>query len=179
MKARPFNLKQELAGQIAVLAVTGAPNSFHDIILDAAEKYNKICYISINKPYYSFLDYFSIHKINPKKFFFIDCITKTVIKQPKKSDNCLFVSSPAAFDEINESVQKTLQKKKFDLLIFDSLSSLLIYQQELFITRFMHGLTAMVKGFHNKAVFIVLEKDIGMELARNMGMLMSKTIYLV
>lgn len=172
------NFKKELEGRTISLVVIHDIDSTIDIIRNAAKNYKKICYVSFNKPYHYFLEYLKVKKIDPNKFFIIDCITKSVVGRPKKAKNCVFVSSPSAFAEVNDVIRKTLQEKKFDFLIFDSLSSVLIYEKELFVTRFLHTLVAMIKGINCKAVFIILKKDVDKDVVHNLGMLTDKTIYL-
>lgn len=176
-----LNLKTELAGVMAALAVTGRIESSSDLLYSAAQKFNKICYVTISKPSHTFSTFFKVNKINPDKFFFIDCITKSVVKGTKKEKNTVFVSGPNDFRGIEKAIRKVLllQQQQVDLLIFDSLSSLLVYEKEIFITRFLHALTAMIKGFHGKSVFIVLQKDVDMDMARNIGLTMDKTIYVL
>lgn len=171
-----FNVKKVFNGVITSLAVAEDVYSVMDIVQSANKNYKKICYISFSKPYHSFLKYFKMNKINPDKFFFIDCITKSVVKEPKKEKNVVFVSAPNAFGEINDAVRKTLMQRSFDIIIFDSLSSMLVYEKELFVTRFLHGLIPMIKGLDCKTVFIVLKGDVEVDLVRDLGMLIDNTV---
>lgn len=174
-----LNLKTEMAGAMAALVVTGGIDSSSDVLYSATQKFNKICYVTINKPYHTFSTFFKVNGIDPQKVFFIDGVTKTTIKNPKKDRQVLFVPPADYFKSIEKAIRKVLQQQHPDLLIFDSLSSLLIFEQEATVIRFSHGLAAMVKGFQNKSVFIVLEKDAGLGVAQNIGMQMDKTIYII
>lgn len=174
-----LDLKTELAEVMAALVVTGRIESSNDVLYSAAQKFNKICYVTINRPYHTFSGFFEVNKIDPQKFFFIDCITKSVVGKTHKNNGVIFVSSPNDFEGIEKKIRQVLQKQKIDLLIFDSLSSLLIFEKGVFVTKFIHGLAAMIKGFQGKSVFIALEKDAGLDMAKKIGMLMDKTIYVI
>lgn len=173
-----INLKKETEGVLNVLVVAPELNSVLDILGSAAKEYDKVCYVTFSRPYHSFIKYFQVNKIDMDKFFFIDCITKLAIKRPEKTKNCIFLSGPNAFTEVNDTIRNVLQKKRFDLLIFDSLSSLLIYEKEDFVMRFLHGLAAMIKASNCKSVFIVLKKDVETNTVKNLGMLIDKTLLL-
>lgn len=178
VKKEVRKIKKELEKGLTILTVFPSIKHVEDFVENVAKNYKKVCYVSFSKPYNSFVKHPEINKISLNKFFFIDCITKSVIKRPEKVKNCIFVSSPTAFTEIKETIRKVLQKKSFDILIFDSLSSLLIYEKEAFVTRFLHGLIAMIKSIGCKSVFIILEKDVERNVVKNLGMLTDKTLWL-
>lgn len=172
------SLKKELGAGVASLVVAPDMDSVLDILGSASKDYGKVCYVSFSKPYSSFSDYFKFNKISPSDFFIIDCITKSVIGETKDVENCAFVSSQTAFGEVFDTLRDALQNKKIDILLFDSLSSMLVYEKELFVTRFLHKLVAMTKGLNCKSVFIVLKSDVETDAVENMGMFVDQTINL-
>lgn len=173
-----FNIKKQIGENLTSLVVVSDLDSIVDVIGSAAKNYNKICYVSFSRPYHSFLKYFEQNNIPPDNFFFIDCITKSSIK-PKKTENAVFISSANNFPEIQKTIRKTLSEKKFDILVFDSLSSTLVYEKEAFLIRFLHTLAGMIKAFQIKSAFLVLEKDINFNLIKSLGMQTDKTIFLI
>ncbi len=174
-----FNIKTETKGALTSLVVTADVNSILAVINSASKEYKKILYVTYSRPYFSFGDYFKKNKINPNNFFFIDCITRSAVKKPVKVNNGVFISGPKAFEEIQGAIYKKLKTTKFDVLIFDSLSSLLVYEKEMFVSRFLHQLAAMIKGHNCKAAFVILHKDVDFNFVKTLGMLTDKTIYLI
>lgn len=157
------------------------PNErYSKIIIDVAKQlagsYKHICYVSLNKLYDPLLKGLADNKVDVGKFFFIDCISRGVMKTPEKIKNCEFLSSPQALTEMHISISKNLKAKKSEALLFDSLSTLLVYENEVLVTRFVHGLIGAVRGVGPKAFLTVLEGDTRGELVKSLGMFTDQTI---
>ncbi len=151
------------------------PNEqYSDIIIDVAKQlarnYKHTCYVSLNKLYDPLVRSLQAKKVDVSKFFFIDGISKGVVRSPEKINNCEFLSGPHALTEMNISISKNLRAKKSEALLFDSLSTLLIYERELFVIRFVHALIGAVREIGAKAFLTVLEGDTKRELVMNLGM---------
>lgn len=171
-------IKIELEKGSIFLVVAPDVNSSSDFVVSLAKNYKQIYYLSyvtLSKPYHALVKHFKFRKIDAKRFFFIDCITKSVIKRPKKVKNCVFVPN---LTDLKKTLRKILQSKKFDILIFDSLSSLLVYEKEQPAAKFLHELSVMIKCLKRKAIFIILEKDVEKSVIKHFGMLTDKTLWL-
>lgn len=173
-----FNLKKDIEQNCQSFIVIAKSTEISQIISYAAQNHQRICYVSFQQPYYDFLLFCKTNKINPPKFFFIDCITKTVVKKPKKEEKVIFISKPTAYDEIKKTIWKVLQEEKYGLLIFDSLSDILIYEQEMKTLMFLHSLTATIKGQGCPVLFILHSEDTEKETIKQLGMMVDKTIEL-
>lgn len=104
----------------------------------------KILYISLERPYRSLeMDFFK-GGIEKDKFVVIDAISKRVIPDVKNTSNCYYVQSPTSFKEIFSVIDYLSKEYKFDNVIFDSVSSLLIYSQEDTAVKFVHELASKV-----------------------------------
>ncbi|MFQ6129442.1 MAG: hypothetical protein ACE5OT_01360 [Candidatus Hadarchaeaceae archaeon] len=177
-KIPKINLKKQLGDeQIALLVV---PNEqYSKIIIDVAKQlarnYKHICYVSLNKLYDPLVKSLAAKKVNLDKFFFIDCISRGVTT-PTKVKNCEFLSGPQALTEMHISISKNLKAKKSEALLFDSLSTLLVYEREVLVIRFVHGLIGAVRGVGSKAFLTVLEADTKGELVKNLSMFTDRTI---
>lgn len=143
-------------------------------IKEAEKQIEKICYVTLNKPYHNLVETFKKNSINLKKFLFIDAITSTVIK-PKPADNCLFISSPSALTELNITIDETA-KHSPNLLIFDSLSALLVYQKGPTAIKFVHSIANGLRIHKVKAIFTILKGDVDSVLMKDLGMFADKVI---
>jgi len=157
------------------------PNEqYSKIIIDVAKQlarnHKQICYVSINKLYDPLVKGLAANKVDVGKFFFIDCISRGVMRTPNKIENCEFLSSPQALTEMHISISKNLKAKKSEALLFDSLSTLLVYEREVLVIRFVHGLIGAVRGVGSKAFLTVLEGDTRGELVKSLGMFTDQTI---
>ena len=163
--------------QIIVLIVPDKDylSSIVTLTRDISANSKRICYVTLNRPYRSLLDIFSKNGINTSKFYFIDAITKTA-EMAESIDNCEFVSSPGALTELSLSISNILEQEKFDYMIFDSLSTLLVYESETVITKFVHFLIAKVRVIGCNAMFTCLRQDINSVLVRDINMFADKII---
>ena len=153
---------------------------YDEMLIDAAgflsENYNKILYISINKPYESLAGKFKQNKIDVNKFYFIDCITRTA-GDAQPTENCFFVSSPRALDEIQTSVLDALRKQEIDMALIDSPSSLLTYYEHADVLQFMHRLMTEILVSECKGIF-PFQKESADSLKRSVEMFVDDVVYL-
>jgi len=157
------------------------PNEqYSKIIIDVAKQlardYKHICYVSLNKLYDPLVKGLAANKVDVDKFFFIDCISRGVMMTPKKTENCEFLSGPQALTEMHISISKNLKAKESEALLFDSLSTLLVYEREVLVIRFVHGLIGAVHEIGPKAFLTILEGDTKGELVKSLGMFTDQTI---
>jgi len=101
---------------------------YNDVITQVPKKLSgkKICYITLNKTKTALIDLFNRENINTESMVFIDAITRS-ISQVENTKNSYFVSSPQALTELSIVITEVL-KQKFDYLIFDLLTTLMISQ---------------------------------------------------
>ncbi len=116
----------------------------------------KTCVITTNKGYDVLFGLFLNAKINIENIHFIDCVTKAVV-QPTRQKNCAFISSPAALTEI--SIQLIKSPDHYNTVILDSLSTLLIYNNEVTVERFIRHLITSLKSKNTSLVLSVSEDD--------------------
>ncbi len=110
-----------------------------------------------------------------KKFGFIDAITKLVMK-PESVKNCVFVSATNALTEASIVVKKVCESQQPDMLIFDSLSSLLAYEKGHVLIKFIHSLVEFLRVHRIRITFIALKEDIDSPLIKDLSMFVDKII---
>jgi len=96
-------------------------------------------------------------KIFFKNLYFIDCYSPQAGLNTQKSDSIKYVSGPLALNEISISTsefqREFLKKEQPHLIIFDSLSTLLMYSNAEAIGRFLQIFIAKIKNLGGEAVF--------------------------
>ncbi|MBD3389233.1 MAG: hypothetical protein GF416_09070 [Candidatus Altiarchaeales archaeon] len=137
--------------------------------------HGKICYVSLNRPYESLKRILDRVGIDSSNFFFIDAITKTA-KIPDKSDNCEYISSPGALTELSVAISNSMEHRDFKFIVFDSLSTLLVYESDTTIAKFVHFLMAKVRVAECSAVFTCLKQDASSILVKDINMFADKVI---
>lgn len=139
--------------------------------------YNKILYLSVNKPYEKLMNKFNSNHADICRLLVIDCITRTA-KNVCSTENCVYVSSPKALDEIQRTVLDILKDDhKIDLVLIDSPSSLLMYYEAIDVLKFMHLLTTKIMVAGCKGIIPFPKESCG-PLRRSIEMFIDDTVYL-
>jgi|Deesub1362A_J573_1020465.scaffolds.fasta_scaffold02122_6 KaiC/GvpD/RAD55 family RecA-like ATPase len=94
------------------------------------------------------------------EFKIIDCVTKIAIPDVQDTDSIKRVSSPIDLTGISVGINKFLEGyirggKENVIVVFDSLSNLLMYSNLQTVFRFLHVLTTRIKTSKAKAMYIV------------------------
>ena len=174
-----MDLTKELQENSMVLLVTSKEKYreqlmvFSRSVADSGAK--KVCYVCFNEPFSSIAASLRKNAIPEDKFFFIDAITMKV-QEPPLADNCLFVSSPNALTDISLATSKALSEQHCDAFIYDTLSTLLIYESAHSLFQFVHNTLTKFRVASCKAVFIVLKDDMNSELIKDLYMVVDKVI---
>ncbi len=90
------------------------------------EKKLKVCYVLLRTPYKYFISDLKQNNLYSNDFFFIDVLSSHYVKQ-KNSKNCIYLDYPEV-DALVETAKEQFSEKKCQVLLFDSISSLLKYQ---------------------------------------------------
>jgi len=176
MVIKEIDIKKELdSNQNILLLVPGA--DYNDQIISIAKELGgaSICYVSLNKTYKALQDAFKKNEIDVENIIFIDCISKTIVKETPQEKNCYYVSSPGALTEVSIVIGKFL-KHNFSYIIFDSLNSLLVYQKKSPISKFLSDLVNKVKATKTKAIFYALSSEEQSKLIDDAAMFVDKVI---
>jgi KaiC/GvpD/RAD55 family RecA-like ATPase len=128
-----------------------------DLHKAVAKKFRKICMITIHEPFPILIKTLQEEKIDSSRYCFIDCISAehSVVKDSKQ---CMYVSSPAALTELAIAIEKTRKKHNMDLIIFDSISALLVFNAETAVLRFLNFMVSRVRKTDTKAIYSILQE---------------------
>ena len=156
-----------LLGNMNIITVVPHDGLRSRIIKDVRDVYrdeakNKICYITLNKPHTSLLEHLIEEKANISRWYFIDAITSTVVKNPKGPSNCAFVSSPTAFSEVLAKVDELLGSDEFGAMVFDSVCTLISFGHSETMD-FLKKLSTRVSVANCEGVFMAFRTNINQE----------------
>jgi len=141
-----------------------------------SEVHDRICYVSLNERHDALTKGMRRGKIPVSKFFIVDAITRNTKACKKADDNCAFVSSPNSLMELSLAITDAIKSHGAQALMFDSISTLLIYETAGVSTKFMHSLIGKIKEFEVECVLTALEGDKESETVRDLGMFVNETI---
>lgn len=147
----------------------------NDVAGIAANLSEKVCYVSANKPYTTLMKNFEKAKIDTGKFCFIDCVTKSP-SGTEAGGKVVCVSSPKALTEMNIAMKKLLEANKPGITVFDSLSTLLIYEESSVVTRFVHSIISVFRSLGSKGILIALKDEVKNELVKDLSMFVDKVV---
>jgi len=98
-------------------------------------------------------------KIFFKNLYFVDCYSQQAGLNCQKSESIKYVSGPLALNELSIAVSDFqrgfLKKETLHLIIFDSLSTLLMYSNAEAIGRFLQILISKIKNLEGDVVFTI------------------------
>lgn len=172
------DIKKELGSYQIILSILSNEYYNESLIKIMKQLENgKICYVTLNKTSESLIKSFKSNKIDTKNVFFIDAVTKSV-DPGKLLDSSILISSPYALTELGIAISEILKTKAFDIIIFDSLSTLHIYQKDNknVTAKFTSQIINKIRSNDDKGVFTCLENDVGSELIKESSMFVDKVV---
>ena len=171
-----MNIKKSLSDKQTILLLMPSAKYNQDIIKIVKQlSAESVCYVTLNKTFDSLKEIFKKNNIRTDNIVFIDAISQTIRNAPSQTEQCYFVSSPAALTEISLAISKFL-KHNFKYLIFDSLTNLLVYQSKAPVAKFISNIVNKVKESNTKAIFYALSIQEQQALIQECGMFVDDII---
>lgn len=172
VRRHAIDLKSEIGkNQILTFVIPNSlyPTDSMSIIKAVAGVVPKCIFVTVNKPHFSIIRNLEKNKINTGGFYFIDASTEGTDAQV--GENFEKIKNPADLTEIMLAVDNALQKKKYFGLVFDSVSTLLTYQKEEMISRFIHSLINKLRKYDVKGIFLCTKEDVKTSMMKNINMI--------
>jgi hypothetical protein len=177
----PLNLKKEV-GSNAIIVLIIPNDTYSECLIEIAKQvgslYPKTCYVSLNKLYTALFNSFKNNGVNTSGFFFIDGITRSALPTIENTANFKFVESASALQELGLAINEEISKDSYNALIFDSLSTLQIYNKEDIVTEFTRFMLARLRLSNCVTFLACLEGDTDSKLIKNLGMFSDKMVHL-
>jgi KaiC/GvpD/RAD55 family RecA-like ATPase len=134
-------------------------------------------YVTVNKNISDLLEKFEGTGIDTKNVVFIDAISVMGSGEKIEGKNYHYLDSPKDLVEITLEIEKAAnaigEGKKF--IIIDSLSTLLVYNKEATVERFVHSLSGKIRAWNAQGVLIVVESTKN-EIVNTLGQFCDKRI---
>lgn len=109
------------------------------------EKNYGVVYVTVNKPFSELIAGFQKEKIDASKIFIIDAVTPR--SHVIRAENAVFISSPKELTNISITTTSTIKKLEIaKVLIFDSVSKLLVYNDFEEVKDFIHFISNEMKN---------------------------------
>jgi len=153
-----MDIEKELADNNNLLfAIPG--KTYHSSSLAVIKQLSnkKVAYVILNKTHASLQDYLKKENIDSSNFKFLDGISKT-IKEVNDDSSCLFVSYPGALDELELGIMKLLTSGS-EIIVFDSITNLSIYQDDNKIKQFLSKIISRITELKKKSIFFIVKTE--------------------
>jgi hypothetical protein len=154
------------------------PDKYRDILLNSAYQLSvfttKIGYISINRVINQVRKSLTESGASPDKFYFVDCITKSIIALPEKYPNTDYVPSPNDLTKTSIAITNMLKKFEPEFVILDSMSTLLIYESIETSSVFLHSLVNRITSYGSKFLLLSVPGEKEEKLIKNLSLVVDK-----
>lgn len=134
-----------------------------EIIRQLIANKNPVLVITLNQPYATLVNSYAKNGLDVSKICFIDAITTYALgKFPLDAKNCRFVNNPANMTDLGIAITEMLHRypDKKPCIVFDSISTMLIYIPSITISKFIHYVTSKLKLLNSPGVFLAVEKSL-------------------
>jgi hypothetical protein len=168
-----MDIEKELSSNNAMLLVLGSLN-YSESVMGVINKLSgkNVCFVTLNKTYPAVDEWMIKNRINTKNFAFIDAISKAIQNLKVQAPKCRYVTSPSALTEMSIAISEMVGKG-VDYLMFDSISTLLVYNNEKQVEKFISGIVNKARSSETKSMFFILEND---KLIQPCSMFMDKVL---
>jgi len=126
---------------------------------DLSTKYHKILMISLNRSADALIKDFKSHGISTLKYSFIE-VFPARSKIVKTSSRHIHIASPQSLTELAVTIRNRVDTEKPDLVLFDSISTLLIYNDQMSTLRFLHTIMTMMRLKDPKVLYFAVDGDV-------------------
>ena len=128
-------------------------------------------YVTLNKPFATMETIFKGSGIDTRVIIFIDAVTKTAGGQAERTEKCLFIGAPDNLSDISIAMDQAVRALPSDqrFVFFDSLSTLLLYNDVGAVARFIHFLASKMRVWKVKGIIVSLRKDKDKELINELS----------
>ena len=179
-----LNSLKEILGSpgFIVLIETSSENAL-EIGLDAVkmliEDKQKGIIISANRPFSNVINLYKKNNIDTSRLFFIDLVSQSQSENLTKSNNVVYIEHVSDLTSISISLVKAIETIKGRKFVFiDSITTMLIHNNEHSLARFVHGILTRLRIDGVNGVMMLLENKESNEIRAEIAQLCDKVIKL-
>jgi len=134
-------------------------NQINNIIRKYLSEHLSGIYVTLNKSHPSLLQELKNNKIDTSKLYFIDSVCKKIAKKLKEEVNCVDIEGVESLTELSLAISSASHTGKFKFLIFDSITTLLIYHDQETAEKFISYLINKLKSLDMSIILISIDEE--------------------
>src|SRR3989344_3410918 len=148
----------ELGNSFSLLLAV-SPREFAKAKLAVLKRFEKengiILYITFNQPATKIIAELPEKGIDKKKIFFIDMVSKGKGDDVSSLENISGFESPTLLTDLLLLIdEKTSSKEKPSVLLIDSISTMLVYNEKEMVHKFLHSLATKIHNANSRVVLL-------------------------
>jgi len=155
-----FSLPDDKKLYLVISSANNLKWSNIEILRNLISHDHPVIVVTINQPYASLVKNYQSNGLDLSHIYFIDTITKYATgKITEGAKNCTFVNNPANITELGIAITEMLNKipDKKPCILFDSISTMLIYLPSNNISRFIHFVTSKLRLMESSGIFLAVD----------------------
>ncbi|MBI4044995.1 MAG: hypothetical protein HY392_04775 [Candidatus Diapherotrites archaeon] len=122
-----------------------------------SKKFKNICVITSDRSFPEYLQKLGEEGVDYSKYSGIDCTAgKTLDAQPNRH---IHISSPSSLTDLWIALETIMDTEKIDVIILDNVSSLINYNKELMVLRFLHSFASRLRKTGTKGIYLILKEN--------------------
>lgn len=158
----------EFESPVVLLSVS--PVVYHQGVLDAvryfSERFGTGLYLTLNKPCSTLQVSFAKAGVPPEKLVFLDTITNT---GEHDTESCRYLGRMRELTDICVQMMRLAAEKKVRFVVFDSVSTLLLYNDAKSVARFSHAVAEKLRGMGLSGALILVDMEEGKDMAAQLA----------
>jgi len=156
-----------LSGEKKLFLVISPPEKLKlyniEIIRQLIIDKQSVLVVTTNQPYTTLVKNYENCGLDISRIWFVDAITKSALGRiPQEARNCRFVKNPANITDLGIVITDVLNKfpDQKPCILFDSISTMLIYIPSINISKFFHFITNKLKLLNSPGIFLAADKSL-------------------
>jgi len=156
-----------LSGEKKIYLVISPPEKLKlyniEIIRQLIIEKHSILVVTTNQPYTTLVKNYENCGLDISRIWFVDAITKSALGRiPQEASNCRFINNPANITDLGIVITDVLNKfpDQKPCILFDSISTMLIYIPSINISKFFHFITNKLKLLNSPGIFLAADKSL-------------------
>ena len=129
-------------------------------------------YISLNRPYKNLIETLNHGKIDHKRLFFIDCVTKNEVDIP----NCYFLKTQQSLTNLSIAISSVLKSDKPSFIFLDSLNTLALYNEKSAAIKFGHFLITKLRSNEVDGIILATPDEKNKDIINELSQISDKVI---
>ncbi|MBU0615199.1 MAG: hypothetical protein KJ601_03840 [Nanoarchaeota archaeon] len=142
-----------------------------------AAAYSSICYVNMNRTLDSLTTKLQYANIDLQKFMFVDTITRPTNPHFVELPNSIYLDDASSLTHLSAAINKTLSQGA-KALIFDSISTLFIYNEIRHVSVFAQNLIGSLRKSGKSAIFTMIEDETKQDVLTGLSRYFDKVIQL-